>query len=252
MLEMPRPRPPHLQRQVSRHGTVSWVVRIGRGSRIYLRAPYGTPEFEAEYYAAVRGDAPRPRRGKGAEGTLGWLVARWQTSSDWATLAPATQRQRINILKHALADAEHFPFREIGEAEIIAGRERRASTPSQANNFLNTMRSLFKWAAANDFLESDPTDGVKNVKRPNTGGFHSWTEAEVEQFERRWPIGTRERLAFSILLYTGLRRGDAARLGRQHVSNGMIYMRAEKTDAQITIPVLLELQRILDASRTAT
>ena len=72
----------------------------------------------------------------------------------------------------------------------------------------------------------------------------------VEQFERCRSIGTRERLAFSILLYNGLRRGDAARLGRQHVSNGMIYMRAEKIDAQMTIPVLPELQRILDASRT--
>ncbi len=250
MSEMPRPRPPHLQRQVSRHGTVSWVVRVGHGPRIYLRAAYGGPEFEAEYHAAVRGDAPRPRRGKGSEGALGWLVARWQASSEWATLARATQRQRINILKHLLVDAEAFPFREIGKAEISAGRERRAATPSQANNFLNTMRSLFKWAIANDFLESNPTDGVKNVRRPNTGGFHSWTEAEVEQFERRWPIGTRERLAFAVLLYTGLRRGDAARLGRQHVSKGVIHIRSEKTDAQVVIPVLPELQRVLDASRT--
>lgn len=249
MSEMPRPRPPHLQRQISRHGTVSWVVRVGHGPRIYIRAPYESPEFKSEYHSAIRGDAPHPRRGKGSEGALGWLVARWQASSEWATLARATQRQRINILKHVLAEAETFPFREIGKAEIIAGRERRSATPSQANNFLNTMRSLFKWAIANDFLESNPTDGVKNVRRPNTGGFHSWTEAEVEQFERRWPVGTRERLAFSILLYTGLRRGDAARLGRQHVSKGVIYIRSEKTDTQVTIPVLPELQQVLDASR---
>jgi hypothetical protein len=140
------------------------VVRVGHGPRIYLRAAYGTPEFEAEYHAAIRGDDPRPRRGKGSDGALGWLVARWQASSEWATLARATQRQRINILKHVLAEAETFPFREIGKAEIIAGRERRAATPSQANNFLNTMRSLFKWAVANDFLESNPTDGVKNIR----------------------------------------------------------------------------------------
>jgi len=55
MSSMPRPRPPHLLRQVSRHGTVSWVVRVGHGPRVYLRAPYGSAEFGAEYRAAVAG-----------------------------------------------------------------------------------------------------------------------------------------------------------------------------------------------------
>ena len=54
-----------------------------------------------------------------------------------------------------LADAETLLFREIGKAKIIAGRERRTATPTQANNVLNTMRSLFKWAIANDFLDSN-------------------------------------------------------------------------------------------------
>ncbi len=35
--------------------------------------------------------------------------------------------------------------------------------------------------------------------------FHTWTEGEIEQFEERWSIGTRERLAFDLLLYTGQR-----------------------------------------------
>ena len=56
--------------------------------------------------------------------------------------------------------------------------------------------------------------------------------------------------AFTILLYTGLRRGDAAILGRQHVSDGVILMRAEKTDAQLTIPILPELARVIDATKT--
>ena len=98
-------------------------------------------------------------------------------------------------------------------------------------------------------VATDPTRDVKSIKRP-AGGFHAWTEAEIDQFEARWPIGTRERLAFTILLYTGLRRGDAAALGRQHVSDGVIVMRAEKTNAQLTIPILPELRRVIDATRT--
>jgi hypothetical protein len=55
---MPRPRPKHLLREVSRHGTVRWVVRIGQGPRIPMPGQYGSPEFNATYHAAVRGETP--------------------------------------------------------------------------------------------------------------------------------------------------------------------------------------------------
>jgi hypothetical protein len=51
MEAMPRPRPPYLSREVTRHGTPVWYVRRD-GKRIRLRAEYGTPEFDAEYQAA--------------------------------------------------------------------------------------------------------------------------------------------------------------------------------------------------------
>src|ERR1700704_38125 len=70
---MPRPRPPHLHREANRHGTVVWYVRVGKGSRIRIKAEYGTPEFVAAYQSAVRGERPRGP-GKAARGTLGWLV----------------------------------------------------------------------------------------------------------------------------------------------------------------------------------
>ena len=36
-----------------------------------------------------------------------------------------------------------------------------------------------------------------------------------------WPIGTRQRVWLDVLVYTGLRRGDAVRFGRQHIRNGV-------------------------------
>jgi integrase len=71
------------------------------------------------------------------------------------------------------------------------------------------MRGLFRWTLESGFATSDPTEGIKG-STPRTEGFHPWSEEEIECFEARWPIGTRERLALAILLYTGLRRGDAA------------------------------------------
>ncbi|MCC3246737.1 tyrosine-type recombinase/integrase [Methylocystis sp. WRRC1] len=96
-------------------------------------------------------------------------------------------------------------------------------------------------------MRSDPTQGVDRAA--TTGdGFHVWSEEEIEKYEAHWPIGTRERLWLAVFLYTGLRRGDAASLRHDQIKNGVILMRAEKNKAQLAIPILPELQAVIDAS----
>ena len=72
---VPRPRPPHLVRQVTRHGAVVWYVRVGKGQRIRLRKDYGTPEFEAEYQAAISGTA-QPARNEHRKSRVAVLAGR--------------------------------------------------------------------------------------------------------------------------------------------------------------------------------
>jgi integrase len=220
MRDMKRPSWPHLERRVSRHGVVCWYVRRGHGLRTRLRAPLGTPEFEAEYLAALQGEPPSKKKGPTA-GTLGWLWERYCDSSAWSALSSATRRQRENIMKHVLKAAAKAPLADITKQVILAGRERRQKTPSQANNYLKLMRGLFAWAIEAELVKANPVEGVKDVRPPKTAGFRAWEEEDVEKFDAHWPLGTRESLALAILLYTGLRRGDAARLGRQHVKNGV-------------------------------
>jgi integrase len=207
----------------------------------------GTPDFEAEYLAALRGDPPRKQNGAAA-GTLGWLWERYCDSSAWSGLSKATQRQRENIMKHVLKTAAAAPLGEITKKLIVDGRERRKDTPSQANNFLKLMRGLFAWGVEAEHVKLNPAEGVKAVKTKTTG-FRAWEEEHVEKFERRWLLGTRERLALNVLLYTGLRRGDAARLGRQHIKNGRISVATEKTGTQVTIPLAPELIEAIKATK---
>jgi integrase len=49
------------------------------------------------------------------------------------------------------------------------------------------------------------------------------------------------------LVYTGLRRGDAVRFGRQHIRNGVGTIKTEKTDTVVTLPILPVLMKTLDA-----
>jgi integrase len=215
-------------------------VRLGVGQRkrIRLRAEFGTPEFAAEYQAALSGHElhnPSP-----SAGTLSWLINCYRGTTAWTRLSLATRRQRENIFKQILKTAAEEPVTRITKTAIIAGRDRRAQTPSQSRHFLQAMRGLFRWALDADHVKVDPTHSVEDPPRPKSGGFPIWTEDDVAAYERRWPVGTRQRVWLDVLLYTGLRRGDAVRLGRQHVKDGIATILTEKSGftLEVSIPIL--------------
>lgn len=249
---MPRPLPPSLHRERTRHGQVVYYVRRKHGPRIRIRAEFGTPAFFEEYRTALAAE-PAPGAGKGPQaGSIEWAIKRYMASSAWAGLSPATRRARENIFHQITEAAGDKMLSQVTQRTIIGGREKRAKTPHAANNYLKAMRGLFGWAAGDGGLvKVNPALGVKLLKGANDAeGFHTWTEEEVARFEEAWPLGTRERLALDILLYTGLRRGDAAKLGRQHVRDGVITIRTEKTGEVVSLPVLEPLARSIAATKT--
>jgi integrase len=156
----------------------------------------------------------------------------------------ATRRQRENIFERVIKTSGDLPISAINQASIEAGRDRR--TPHQGRHFLDTMRGLFRWAAKAKHSK-DPTLGVEDPARPKSDGFRPWTEDDVIAYQTRWPIGTRERVWLDVLLYTGLRRGDAVRLGRQHVPNGSGTLKTEKTGTDVTLTILPVLAETLKA-----
>jgi integrase len=114
------------------------------------------------------------------------------------------------------------------------------------------MRGLFKWAKEAKHVTVDPTFDVRNPKRKKGPGFPVWTEEDAAAYDKRWPIGTKERVWRDVLFYTGLRRGDAVTLGRQHMRDGWITLRTEKSQGEmiVSIPILPILQQTLDAGPT--
>lgn len=248
---MPRPRPPHLQSETTRHGRKVWYVRVGAGPRIRLRASFGSLEFQDEYEAALRGE--RPVNGSKAKaGTLEWLIARYRETSAWGDLSSATRRQRENILKQVIKTGGQQPYTSVSSSGLAAARDKRKSTPAQARHFLDTMQGLFKWAKGAGFVKVNPVLDVDYPTQKKSQGFPVWTEDDIVKYEQRWPLGTKERVWLAVLLYTGLRRGDAVRLGRQHVRNGVATIRTEKSQGEIEviIPILPVLDEALKAGPT--
>jgi integrase len=246
--DMPRPRPPYLSHERNRHGTAVWYVRR-HGKRVRIKAEFGTPEFEAAYQAAIAGTPRRSgdaRRTNASVGTLAWLIDRYRETYAWTSLSPATRHNRDRHFRQVMKTAADVPIAEVTKSDITSGRERRSSTPAQARNFLDAMRGLFRWALEAGHVNVDPTEGVKNPPRKGDG-LRPWTEDDVAAYEQRWPIGTRQRVWLDVLLYTGLRRGDAVQLGRQHVRDGVASITTEKTGTPVTLPILPVLAETLAA-----
>lgn len=237
--------PPHVQRERTRHGKVVFYFRRAQNAPRIRLPDITDPKFKAAYAAALAGQPlPAP---KADGGTLAWLVEAYKRSAHWGGLKQSTRQMRDNILKHVVAEAGHVPFRAIGRKHINEAIDRRK--PHAGNNFRKVMSQMFAWALSVDLVTANPVAGATKHKT-KSAGFHTWTVEEVERFYARWPVGTRERLAMDLALFTGLRRSDLAVVGRQHVRDGVISIRTEKTGAVVHVPVFALLQASIDAAPT--
>ena len=249
---MPRPLPPKLHKQTTRHGETVWYVRAHHhGPRVRIRAEFDSEAFWIEYRAALTGAGAQPKAK--AAGSLGWLWERYRASAAWRKLSPATRRVRENAMAPILAESKDRPAAKVRKVDLEATRDK-IQAQHQARVVMDCFRGMYRWAviALADQFKDDPTAGIKNPKTVRTAGSPVWTEAEVDRYQMRWPVGTKERVWLDVLLYTGLRRGDAVRLGRQHVRAGFWTIKTEKSQHQVEVtnPLLPVLQATLDAGPT--
>ena len=242
--DMPR-RLPHLYRETTRHGRAVWYFREGHGPRVRMPDDYGSTEFMAAYRSALAGTPVTPV-GKSDPRSLKWLVEEWKRSSDWAGTKPATRRQRENVLVRIIAASSNPSFRSINTESIRGLREAMQDRPAAANNMIKTFRALFRWAEEGGHVEENPASKVKFIA-VTTDGFRPWTRDDLRRFRDRWHLGSRERVAIELLVSTGLRRGDACRLGRPHLKSGVFMIRTEKTGTPVYRPLLPDLAAAIDA-----
>jgi integrase len=122
-----------------------------------------------------------------------------------------------------------------------------ANKPGAAIVLLKRIRTLVHYAIAIKWLHHDPTLGATSYRSKE---FHTWTEKELAQFEARWPEGSRQRLAFALLLYTGQRGSDVYRMSYAHIDGDTIEVAQQKTgqensDEKLIIPMHRNLRHEL-------
>jgi integrase len=222
-----------------------------------------------QQYAAALDGVKAQAHNIGAErtiaGTVDALVAAYldpASSSPFKTFGKETQRTRRCTLENFRRAHGNKPlYRTEGNRRVmLLTREHvqriineKAATPFAQHNLLKTLRTMFEWAVGEGRIPDNPALGVKRVK-VKTAGYKSWSEAEIAQFEAYYPIGSKARLAFALILYTGQRRGDVVKMGAHHIHTGVLTIDQGKTEggeqAHLEIPVHPKLREIIDSTPT--
>jgi integrase len=238
--------PKHCSWNVDRHGKRRVRFRKNNFSTYLTGAPW-SEDFMRQYAAALDGlkeQAHEIGAQRTKPGSINALCVSYYRSPEFRDLKPSTQTMRRNIIeKFRLAHGDK-PLKGLGVAHIKDIIGAKAATPEAANNLLKVLRVILSYAVSVGMIASNPATGVRKY-RSRSEGFHSWSEDEIAQFEKRHEMGARARLAFALLLYTAQRRSDVIRMGWQHVQSDVIAVRQEKTGTALMIPLHPDLKLAL-------
>nr|WP_210269147.1 tyrosine-type recombinase/integrase [Tardiphaga robiniae] len=240
--------PPHVERNVI-NGRVyySFRVRRGDGKRIKLPDDPSSNEFMAAYAAALAGNAIKPVVIKPVERSINALITSYLQSTEFRDglreTSKAGYRSRLEIIR-----------REHGHRAVVGMTKDRikekildplGGKPGAALDTLKKMRILIRHAIEKKWLQLDPSLGIK---RPKTREVRAWTDAELAAYECRWPLGTKQRTAYELMLNVGTARADVHRATWTQIDgDGFEYAR-QKTGIPVAVSMAKGLRAALDAA----
>lgn len=234
-----------------RHGRQRWYFRRN-GWSIPLPDPdsrgFSTAYADALKKSDVRKDAAVT---SAQRGSLDYAKELWYTSAEFNNLALATRRHARWVLE-ALCNRTgksgvrygEGSFARIRKQDVLAWRDAIRNRPGAANAMVRILSMLFIFGMDRGLCSDNPTKGIKLLK---ISEHRDWTDDELIQFEKAWPLGTLERTGYALALYTAQRRQDLVRMKWSDISDNSIFIAQSKTGHKIEVPIHPELQKALDA-----
>ncbi|TQV65850.1 tyrosine-type recombinase/integrase [Aliiroseovarius halocynthiae] len=191
--------------------------------------------------------SPRERKSGTDKRTIAFLIEDYLGNRAFRDLAKTTQyakRRRLDWIREAIGPAY---YADLLPRHVTALMDRKGGLEA-ANRLHKDLSQLYKWASKkHGFKGSHPTNDVDR-HRIETDGYHTWTHEQVAQFRDFYATGTKQRLAFELVLGTGAARQDAARMGPLNIRGGVIRYARGKTGGKVELP----LAKLPDLTRELT
>jgi integrase len=242
---------PHVEGWADRHGKMRYYFRRGKGARTPLAGTLNSAEFTASYMAALNGLAAtaRPQIEQPSRFTIAALITSYKGSKLYKDLRSTSKAGYCSRLNAMTRDFGECSVKGLNRTRIIDILDDYDDRPGSKLDTHKKLKILIKHAIDEKWIDGDPTTGIK---RPKGGTIRAWTDDEIEQFEKRWALGSKQRTAFALMLYTGQRRSDTHRMTWTDISQrtGRIKVHQQKTDVKLEIPLHEELLYVLDKARS--
>ena len=241
---------PYVHSYRDRHGKWRRYYRR-KGLNVALPGEPGSMEFTAALKTAMERQTPTVGKAP-ACGSLKALCETYYASAEFANLAQTTRREMRYALEAICCTPNRNggrrgdnPVARLERRHILAWRDGMKDKPGAANKMIRAIRVLLSFAVDRGLAKENPVLGVKMLK---VGWYRDWTDAELMQFEARWPIGTVERTGYALALYTAQRRTDVARMRWRDIAGNSIRIRQQKTGTTVTVPIHPTLAEALKAT----
>lgn len=160
-------------------------------------------------------------------------------------MAEGTQKEWRRCLEHISSVHGHRRANQMHLKHLKEIRNNLAQSPGSANNYVDALKSLCKWMLENEWRDDNPAIGLKRFDKVRS--YDAWKESDIEAFLE--VADDRAELALKLLLYTGQRRGDVAKMTWHDYDGQLISVVQQKTGAKLEIPCHSELKAILDAEK---
>jgi integrase len=234
-------KPKYVNAYKDRHGKWRIYLRRPDQPQVSLPGPLYSEAFWKAYHAARDGQAVVvPKAGNA--GSISAAIAAYYESSEFKVLAKITQSTYRNTLERFRKDYGALPLAGMRTQDV--NRVLTSMSPGAAVHLRKRLHQLFDFASGIGMCSGNPVKDAKRIRK-KTVGYRTWSEADIAAYRTKWSEDTPQRLAAEFLLYTGLRRADAVRIGWKHVVEGRIEIVASKTGAALSVPIHEELWRFI-------
>jgi hypothetical protein len=186
-----------------------------RGTRVKLPdLPFSEP-FMKVYHEAVANRASEIGASRTVPGTINAAIVAYLKHRAFTDgKETSTQDGDKRILEGVCKEHGDKRVRTLERRHVELMLSEKDGHPHAQRSQLRILRGLLDFAVLEGMRKDNPARLIK-LASIKTKGFHSWSDEEVAQFEAKFPVGTRARLAFALCFFTASRRSDAYRIGRR-------------------------------------